>query len=155
MLDAEPKSWWGSTYKVTEDGVTLTELAFTNLREGGGFTLGGVPYTLRRERPAGDFVLADPSGVPTARARKPSAFRRRFELEHPGGSLRIESTSGWGRSYRVLGVEGQVGEVRRRSLWRRQVQADLPADLPRPIQVFVLGLVILMFRRDEAAAASP
>lgn len=152
MLDAEPTSWWGSTYKVSEDGVPLTELSLTNLREGGRFTLGGVPYTLRREGAGGDFVLADPSGVAIARARKPSAFRRRFELDHPDGSLRIESTSGWGRSYRVLGPEGQVGEVHRRSFWRRQARATLPADLQPPVQVFVLWLVILMFRRDEAAA---
>jgi hypothetical protein len=155
MLQAAPTSWWGSRYAVRDDGEPLTELAFTSLREGGGFTLGGVPYTLRREGVAGNFVLQDPSGVAAAQARKESAFRRRFELEHPGGGLRVESTSVWGRSYRVLGPEGrQLGEVRWRSFWRREVDATLPDDLPRHIQVFVLWLVLLMIRRDEAAATS-
>jgi hypothetical protein len=154
MLEAEPTRWWASTYAVREDGVPLTELSFRALREGGRFVLGGVPYTLRRERMAGDFLLEGLDGAEVARARKPSAFRRRFELRHQGGALRIEPTSGWGRRYRVVDGGRQVGEVRRRSAFRRQVDTDLPDDLPRPVQVFVLWLVLLMFRRDEAAASS-
>ena len=155
MLIAESTNWLGSRYAVREDGEPLTELSLRNLREGGDCTLGGVPYTLRREGAAGDFVMQEPGGVEAARARKPSAFKRRFELRYPAGTLRVESASGWGKSYRVLGADGgQIGEVRRRSLWRRQVDAALPDEVPRHVQVFVLFLVLLMLRRDEAAGSS-
>jgi hypothetical protein len=140
---------------VREDGEPLTELSFRNLREGGDCTLGGVPYTLRREGVAGEFVMEEPGGVEAARAKKPNALQRRFELRYPGGSLRVESTSGWGKSYRVIGADGrQVGEVRRRSMWRRQVDAALPDEVPPQVRVFVLWLVLLMLRRDESVAAS-
>jgi len=155
MLEAKPTGWWSSTFVVLDDGVPVTKLKLKLWREGGGFELDGMRYTLRREGVAGDFLVEDEQGMVLARADKPSAFRNRFVLTHPGGILRLEPTSWTGRAYRVLGADTlQVGELRRRSMWRQVVEADLPADLPRPVRVFILLLVLLLIRRDDAAAST-
>ena len=151
-LEAKPRSWWGSTYVVGEDGAPLTEATLSVMREGGRFTLDGQPYTLRRDRPARAYVLEDVGGAEVARAHRPSAFRRRFEVTYPGGALRVEQAGTMSGRYLVLDGEERVGEIRRRSFWSRQVEADLPAELPSPVRVFTLLIALLMYRRDESAA---
>ena len=47
----------------------------------------------------------------------------------------------------------QVGSVRRPSMWRSDVQADLPG-LPPEVQVFALVVVPTMWEQQDAVAAT-
>lgn len=154
MLYAEPVGLLSRRYRVRSGDEVLTELRLAAFRDAAMFTLDGKAYTMRRERPmSGAFVLATASG-PVAGARKPSALRNRFEVDHPAGSLLIESVSAWKPIYRVGDGGGQVGWIRRRAWYSRVVEADLPDDLPLAVRVFVLWLVLVLLHRSDAAAIS-
>jgi hypothetical protein len=134
--------------------LALIELRFSVWREAATFTADGQLYTLRRERGArAPFVLTTAAGR-VASARKPSALRNRFEVDHRGGDLLIERAGTWRSSYRVSDMSGPIGEVGRRAWYSRVVEADLPDDLPLPVRVFVLWLVLVLFRCDESAGAA-
>ena len=47
-----------------------------------------------------------------------------------------------------------VGTIRRETWTSRKARVELPDELPLPVRVFVLWLVLLMWKRESDAAAS-
>ena len=48
----------------------------------------------------------------------------------------------------------QIGAISPENAWTRRATADLSPDLPMPIQVFVIWLVILLWKRDAQSSAA-
>ena len=52
-------------------------------------------------------------------------------------------------------VDGRaVGAITPASAWSRRASAELPAALPLPVQVFVVWLAMLLWKREQDAAAA-
>jgi hypothetical protein len=74
-------------------------------------------------------------------------------VEADGRTYEFRRASMW-RQEEELHSEGlRVGSVKRTSLWRGDVVAELPG-LPLPVQIFVLAVVLTMWDAQSAAAST-
>ncbi len=89
-----------------------------------------------------------------ATATKPSAFRREFDVTFSGRTMRLRPRSAWGRALVLREGEREVGDVTPRGMWSRRATATLPDTLPLPVRLFVLWLAVLIWKRDDDAAAA-
>ena len=153
MLLIEPKSWWRSLFEVTEPSTgTRFLLSPRGFREGCFFKLDGDQYELKRQHWSGGPFLLECHGSVLLRAHKPSAFKRSFELKHGRERFTVAAESMWSRAYVLRQGSRVLGRVERTSWWSQRAEADLPEDLPLIFRVFVVSLVLLMWRREQGAA---
>jgi hypothetical protein len=153
MIEAVPKSTFSQDFILSSPNGGLAELDVSGWRERAEFELDGVPYRLYRESALGDFVL-ERAGAVIARATKPSAFRSTFQLQVSGHDLTLRKTSAWRRDFGVFDGEEMVGRIAPVKWYGRRAYVELPGDWNLALQLFLFWLVLLMWRRQNAAAAS-
>ena len=84
MLTARPSSFWSTNYTIEYRRREVTKIDIGWWREAGSFQLDGRTFKLGRDgRYSGAFFL-ESEGVRIVSAKKPSAFQRRFVVEHDG-----------------------------------------------------------------------
>jgi hypothetical protein len=118
------------------------------LREGGELAIAHHRYRMRRERPgAGGIVLVGADGV-LAIACKPTV-RRWFEISFGGRRLTVEPVSR--HTYAVTEGIADRGAVRLRvPPFGRGVEAELTADVPVEVQLFIAWLLVGPARRQSS-----
>jgi hypothetical protein len=154
MLYAQRRGALKYTYGIVDEDSKL--IAFWNpkaFQNGGEFELLGTRYTVqtagwaqqRATLIAGDgTVLAEADGV----GRKRWTVRAGDEEHH------FERASIWRADQALVNPGRQrIGLIRRVGFWGQRAQADLPG-LPQPIAVFALVLALLLWERDDGAAAA-
>ena len=93
------------------------------------------PFFLKRE------------GRTIAKAVKPSFLLRKFEVEYEGQKFEL-AAKGWTPRAYELTQDGQVvGSIRRKAICSRDVALDLPDGTPEELQMFLLWLGVLLWRR--------
>lgn len=119
-------------------------------RETGQIRVGGQVWEFRKER-SRRFVLAGPQGV-LAAAERTSVWNGRWQLTTGGRAYELAKRS-WSRTYELRRDGAVVGEVAARGVFSGKAAAALPTELPLPVQVFVVAIVMALWRRQQAAAA--
>jgi hypothetical protein len=99
------------------------------------------------------FTLESPSGV-LATAVKPSRWSGRWEITLGDRTYELAKRSLMSRTVEVRGRGQVLGEVRPKGVFGGNAAVELPAELPVPVQVFVIAVVLTLWRRDETAGAS-
>jgi hypothetical protein len=154
MLEMVPRNLFSNDYVVRLPEHAATVLDISNWRERGEFELDGAHYRLYREgRMSGAFIL-ERDGAIIARATKPSVLRPRFDLELGGRPLILRRLSAFSRRFGVFAGDVQIGTIGRAGFVTRRANLDLPGDWPVAVQLFVFWLVLVIWRREAAAAAS-
>jgi len=116
---------------------------------GGKIELDGRRFEVRANMGGTKYAMVDEAGTPIASADR--VGRKNWTVEADGRPYQFRRVSVW-RQEEELRSEGQgVGSVKRSSIWGGDAVADLPG-LPRPVEVFVLAVVLTMW---DLAAASP
>jgi hypothetical protein len=153
MLQASPTSWLSWSYTVTEGFEQVSRIDLAWVREAGCFDLDGRSYEIRREPMWGAFILRS-SGSEIARARKSSAFSRSFSVTVDDATFSLEAVSAFQRKFVLREGGARLGEIRPAGLLSRKAVVDIRSEVPRSVQVFVLWLVVIMWRRQANAASS-
>jgi hypothetical protein len=154
MLEAVPSNIFSSNFRLEEEGRLLGEVGASLWRDKGTLEIQDGTYELYREGQfVGDFVL-EHNGNILARASKPSAFRNRFEVELPNRRLVLRKLGALSRRFGLFDGEKQVGGVYPLGIFTRRSNIDLPRDWPLPLRVFVFWLAFIVWKRQNAAAAS-
>ena len=149
MLEARPKSLFSWGFELCEAGQVIVTMDMTWLSEGGSFVWEGVEYTLLREGLwSGDFVVHSDAETP-ARATKPNALLRRFDVYVGSRVMTLEAVSPLARAFHLLENDSVVGAVTPHHFFSRRCAVAFPDDLPLPVQVFLFWLVALMWRRAD------
>ena len=92
----------------------------------------------------GGFVLEGPEGVvATAHA----AGGRCFEIAYAGRRLTVEPAPTLRHAYVVSEGVAQRGAVRRRTPFVRGIEAELTAEVPFPVQLFIAWLMLVPANR--------
>jgi hypothetical protein len=152
-MEFKPRNIFSWDYDFFEGTQHLASLDGAVLTEAGRLLIGSGEFECRRQGFAsGDFELIA-EGERYVSATKPSAFRRRFEIHFGDRHLVLEAASAMGRKFELLESGRVIGSVRPKALLSRRGRADLPDDLPVAIRLFVVWLVILMWKRAAAAAS--
>jgi hypothetical protein len=158
MLEATSERSWRGRFRVTRDDRPVGDLEFRAMGESGAIEVGDQNLTVRREgRMSGAWLLEEHTGGPKvlATAEKPSAWRNSLLLRLPDRpQLRLERPSAWRAIFELTEAGRTIGSIRRSGVWRPRVQVDLPEDLPLRLQLFTLWMALLLYRRDDSAAAS-
>jgi hypothetical protein len=148
-----PERWFSWDVSVIKSGRTLAALDLSTWRERAEIRIGDVTHHVFRERlMGGDFVI-EAGGRELARAAKPSAFRNTFVVSYAGRDYTLRKASVWRREFELTDGERRIGTIAPESRWTRRATADLPPDWPAPITAFVIWLVIILWKREAAAAA--
>jgi hypothetical protein len=155
MLRIEPMRWFSSDFTVDRDGPRVAELDISWWRERGELAIDGVTYAIARPGlVSGDFHLTTPHGRLVATASKPSVFRRLFDVAHGGRIWTLRARSTWRRTMDVFVDGREAGNVTPFRAWSRRASATLPDALPLPVQIFVVWLAVLLWKRDDDAASA-
>lgn len=156
MLQIVPESWLTWNFDVLEDDRRIASIKTTLLPESGSFSIDGSSFRAYREGMiSGKFLLDGESGT-IACAEKPSAFLNSFNVEYSDKRYTLKKESLIGRSFVLLQGGLEVGSIRPERFLSRKAALSLPADLPMPVQVFMMWLVIILWRREansQSAAA--
>jgi hypothetical protein len=153
MLQATPCGWFSWNFVVSDGEKPVADIRLAVLREAGELVVEGLTYRVNREGiMSGAFVLQK-SDRELARAEKPSAFQRSFLVTQEGRSYTLGAESAFRRKF-VLKENGQlVGSVHPFNTFSRRCAVDLPAEIPLPVRVFMVWLVIILWKRDSDGAA--
>ena len=152
MLQAIPKHWFSWDFTVVQGSQALADIDMSAWRERGTLTVEGKSYRVYREGVmSGDFILESPEEL-VARAAKPSVFRRAFLVEYGGQQYELRAKSVLRRTFVLLDGQREIGSVSRESVLTRRTAVDLPEHLPLPVRIFIVWLVVIVWKRDAAAA---
>jgi hypothetical protein len=154
MLEAIPTNIFSSNFRLQQNDNLLGEVEASIWRDRAVLEIGEGTYQLYREGQfSGDFVL-EHNGNVVARARKPSLFRNQFEVELPNQLLLLRKLTPLSRRFGLFDGERQLGSVYPLGIFTRRSNIDLPSDWPLPIRAFVFWLAFIIWKRQNAAAAS-
>ncbi|HKF55531.1 MAG TPA: hypothetical protein VKJ45_08815 [Blastocatellia bacterium] len=153
MLRVTPSSWFSWNFIVFEGDDQVADVRLAVLREAGELIVRGKAYRVNREGiMSGAFILRE-GDLELARAEKPSAFHRSFQVDHAGRNYVLGAESAVRRKF-VLNENGEtVGSVSPLNAFTRKCLVDLPVDIPLPVRVFMIWLVIILWKRDSDTAA--
>lgn len=156
MLKARPRSWLSGDFDVYDrSGEFIGGVDLSNWRERAELEVSGTRYEATHRAASKDFELSRQDGATILRAEKPSAFRESLHFEHGGNGYELRKESAWRRDF-VLHRQGigQVGAVRPGGMFERSWTADLPDELPPEAKLFVMWLVALLWKRQNASAGA-
>jgi hypothetical protein len=145
--------WYSWDFDVTDGERNIANLDLSAWGEKGVLTIDGVAHRVYREGVgSGDFLL-ERDGVVLARATKPSAFRSAFEVRHDGRTYDLEKASFWQRRFVLRSGNTEIGSLAPRSAFGREAIAALPETWPLPLKVFVIWLVVILWKRAANASS--
>ena len=149
MLTATPTRLLSRNFAFALDGRPLGEIQQANLREKASIVLDGTRYTFANQLLGSDFLL-EADGEALARAQK-RVLRRAFDVTVGERSLALEvsGTLVMGGRYALKEGGRLVGTLSKTPL-ARSGRAELPDDLPLPVQVWLLWIGLMMWRRERS-----
>jgi hypothetical protein len=154
VLDAMPRGLFSWGFTVRQDGDTIADIDPSWFGERAEVRAGGQTYSAYRQGLlAGTFVLQSGERA-LARVRKASAFLRAFDIDLAGRPLELKATSFWTREFVLFEGGVPVGRIAPAGWFGRRAVIDPPPDVPLPAQLFLLWLVLVLWRRADAAAAA-
>jgi len=154
MLKVISKSWFSWDYIVTDGASPIAEIDVSWWREKGVLIVRGSTYDVYREGLISGAFLLESDGSILARAEKPSAFRRSFELECGKKFYMLRAASAFRRKFVLIDGDREVGEIGPDRVFTRRATADLPEDIPLPVKVFIIWLVVIMWKRESDSASA-
>jgi hypothetical protein len=150
MVKATKVGVWSNNYHIDLDGSRVTTWDGSNWQAGGTFSLDGRPYRVRSNAWETEYMMTDGAGTVLAAAGKMG--RREWTVTAGGQTYRFRRPSVWRHEERLVAGDQEVGSIRRTSMWRNDVEADLPG-LPIPVQIFTVAVVLTRWDREAAAGA--
>ncbi len=155
MLQLEPTGWFSWEFTIVRGDRTVASLDISSWRDRGELVVDGGTYAVVREGlVSSDFRLSTADGVTVATATKPSILRRRFDVVHAGRTWTLQPRSAWGRAMTLLTNGREAGDITPGGMWTRRATATLPGELPLPVQVFVVWLAVLLWKRESDASVA-
>jgi hypothetical protein len=151
MLKVIPKAW-SYAFSVMDGTKPLAQAVNLSWwRDKGELRIQDEIYTARRDKSS--YILESAAGV-LARAERPRKWFREFVIEHMGHLYTLRAKSAFGRQFVLLEGSTQVGSVSPEGLFTRKAVVDLPQAFPLFLQVFIIWLVMTLWRHDEMSGAA-
>lgn len=138
-------------YEITRGDAPAGAIECSRMWERATITIDGASYAGAREgKMSGQFYL-EANGNRLATAAKPSTRGRRFTVQVGDRTLTLQAASTFGRSFILTEHDVQIGGIIPLGWLSRKWRAEFPADLALEAQVFLIWLVIILWRRAQAA----
>lgn len=149
MLTATPTGLFARNYTFALDGQSVGTIEQSGMREKATIEIGGTRYVFSNQLLGSDFLL-ESNGRPLATARK-RTLRRAFGITVGSREFALEvgGTFVKGGRYTLTENGRAVGELVKAPIVRSG-RATLPGDLPLPVQVWLLWIGLMMWRRERS-----
>lgn len=152
MKTLVPKSIWSYTFSVQEDGQAVAHGADLSWwRDRGELQIEGQTYAARKRR--GAYVLESGAEV-VASANRPRWWRRELVIEHASRRYTLRPRSAWRREFQLFDGSQRIGSIAQTGFFSRRANVDLPTTLPLVLQVFVMWLVVTLWKHEDASAGA-
>jgi hypothetical protein len=152
MRIAKPRGMLTSGFDLVDDsGAELGSLDGSWWREGGTLHVGPDVWELRRDGWSGFRLLR--GGIDEATARSRGVFRTSLEVQHAGRTYVLSRPSAFRRGYTVQEAGTEVGSVTPTSAFTNAAEVDLPASMPTQVQVFVVAVIAIQWRRQQQSSS--
>ena len=152
MILARPHGLLTSGFDLVGGEVPLATMEGSFWREGGRVHVGNDVWELRRQGWSAFRLVRN--GLDEATARPQGLFRNGFEIAHAGRTYRLVRQSVWRRAYAVLDGGVEVGSIEPTSVFTRAAAVRLPDSMPLQLQVFVVAVVAIQWRRAQSSASA-
>jgi hypothetical protein len=153
MLRAVPKHWLSSEYKVLENETAIASVDSSLFREAATLTIKGKTYRAYREGWMSGLFILEGDGTILSRAVKPSALYRSFQIEHERRQYDLKAESAWLNRF-VLSERGvRLGSIYPEHAMTRKALIDLPEEISLAGRIFMFWLVMILWKRGDAAAS--
>ena len=147
MLTLVPKSWLIWDFEVYDGSGRVADIDLSWLKEKGTLRVEGQEYRVYREYPLmGDYIL-ELKGREIARAVKPSALFRSFDIRYDMKKYTLRARHVFLREFVLLEGEREVGAIVPVSIFRRRARVDLPEQLSLAVRLFMIFLTLILWRR--------
>ena|SRR5271157_3624054 len=147
MLALVPHNVLSWDFSVLRDGSPVAEIDVSWFREKGTLTVDGVQYPVYREHLMSGAFILEFNGTQLARAEKPSALFRCFLVKHAGQTYTLKAETALFRKFVLLENDREVGSITPEGPIIRNAMVDLPDNLPLPVQVFLIWLTVILWKR--------
>jgi hypothetical protein len=154
MLRTIPNHWFTWNCEVLEDGVPVASINFAAWGEAGELIVQGSRYRVYRKSPlSGNFILEE-NGNRITSAKKPNPLFRAFFLEYAGRQYELKAQSPFGRTFGLQEHGQTIGSICPEHAFTRKAIVDLPASIPLAVRIFLVWLVMILWRRPQSQSST-
>ncbi|MCU0571118.1 MAG: hypothetical protein MUF49_31705 [Oculatellaceae cyanobacterium Prado106] len=148
VLQVTPNHWLTWNCRVVAQRQSVATLRFSNWGEAGELNIQNYLYQLYREdRLSKNYYLADQLKC-IAIAQKPNPLFRQFFVKEGDRRYELKATSAIGRQF-ILQEYGQIiGSLYPAHCLSRKVIVDLPESIPLSVKLFMVWLMLLLWKRQ-------
>ncbi len=122
-------------------------------REAAQLTAEESVYRAARQGRLGSPFVLEREGVTMASTDKMRTWGRVIPVRWEAKRYELARESAWRRGYVLRDGGSAVGTIRPAGWATRRAVADLPDDLPLPVRMFIMWIVLAMWRRAAQAAS--
>lgn len=151
MLEASPQGISGVDVEVTADGVALATIDGSIWSGAGTIFVDGAQYQFHRQGLTGMALTRDGTAIAEA---SHELLHRTWTVTFGDRSIVLRPALIVGRTYDVLEDLVEVGDVTPKGILDRGLTANLPGEIPNPVQVFIVYVVLTVWRRRESGSHS-
>jgi hypothetical protein len=153
MLSAFPIGWCSWSFQIEDHVRAVATIDMHWVRERANVRIGDEDYKLGRYAfVRGTFELRH-GGVRVAKATK-RALIRSFDVEAGGRRFKLSAISMFGRAMGLYENGQLIGKMAPFGIWSRRANVNFPDDLPLEVRVFLIWLVLILWRRAASSAAA-
>jgi hypothetical protein len=149
-----PQKWYKWDFDITSDQSVVASVDVRTFSPGAELRIAGEAFRMYRESPFRGAFILESRGTELARAIKPSAMKRRFEVSFAGQAYELTASSALGRKFTLRDGDEVIGEITPRGMLTRKADGYLSEHLPTAIQVFVIALVLFMWKRQSDSSSA-
>lgn len=154
MLRARPNSFFSWKFTIFDEADrNIAGIDIGWVREAGEVHLDGKTCRIYREHLFGGAFVLEEDGKEVARAEKPSALLRSFTLRHGEKQYILQAASPVVRTFVLSENDHPIGSIRPENALTRKALIDLPAVMPLPVRIFIVWLVLVLWKRDAESSS--
>jgi hypothetical protein len=154
MLAVTRRSAFSRDYDVRDGIAPVAEFRLSAFGERTDLRVGLDLYQARRTGWINSGFVLERYDREVARADSEGFFRRGYAIRAPGIWATLRQRGFMRSDFGLFVGDTEVGSIRRTGFWRTTIEASFRPELDRPIQVFLIWIAAILWRRAASAAAS-
>lgn len=148
-----PQGFFSRHYDLLRGGQVIASLQMALIQEAGEFTIGGHAFAIRRESFWKDVFAVTCDDQPVCQVSR-KFWSRQFDITSADQMWTLMRIGWFRRGHRLLVGEREVGTICPAGWFTRRRIAEFSDEVPLPIQVVCIFLVLIVSRREQQSAGS-
>lgn len=148
-----PKGFFSNDYHLLRDGEIIITLKMGLWSEGCQFDIAGHEFVIKKSSFWKDAFQIVADGSPVCEVKR-TFWSRRFEVIAAEQTWWLAPLGWFSRTYQLLVGQRQVGTIRPTGFFSRRRVAEFSDEVPPPVQVLAVFLVLIVARRQQSQAAT-